>query len=203
MANTEIRIKHSVTSGNTPSVLANGEIAINSADGKLFYSTPAGQIQSIEKFLGPAGLNTEIQFNDNGVLGASSNLSFNKTTGELVANSVKSNSHYDIKNEVRQASATLITTNTAPSVLTSFSTSSYATGKIVIQATSGSNRQATELLITHDGTTAYAVEYAIIKTNASLFTVDVDIVSTNVRLLVTSATSNSTTYKALVSLISS
>ena len=44
IANTTIRIKKSVLTGNTPSSLANGELAINSADGKLFYATPTGAI---------------------------------------------------------------------------------------------------------------------------------------------------------------
>jgi hypothetical protein len=48
ISNTTIQIKKSVVSGNTPSSLANGEIAINSADGKLFYRTPSGSISSIQ-----------------------------------------------------------------------------------------------------------------------------------------------------------
>ena len=47
IANTTIQIKKSLTSGNTPSTLANGEIAINSVDGKLYYSTPSGSINYI------------------------------------------------------------------------------------------------------------------------------------------------------------
>ena len=47
IANTTIRIKKSLVSGVTPSSLANGEIAINQADGKLFYATPSGSISFI------------------------------------------------------------------------------------------------------------------------------------------------------------
>lgn len=47
IANTTIRIKKSVVTGNVPTSLANGEIAINSADGKLFYRTPGGSITFI------------------------------------------------------------------------------------------------------------------------------------------------------------
>jgi hypothetical protein len=62
--------------------LANGEIAINTYDGKLFYrGGVSNTIQTIERFQGPAGLNQEIQFNDSGVLGANSGLSFNKSSG--------------------------------------------------------------------------------------------------------------------------
>ena len=64
MANTVIQLKHSTETGNVPSSLANGEISINSRDGKFFYSTPAGVVTTHYPYLGPAGLNQEIQFND-------------------------------------------------------------------------------------------------------------------------------------------
>jgi hypothetical protein len=64
--------------------LANGEIAINTYDGKLFYrGGVSNTIQTIERFQGPAGLNQEVQFNDSGVLGADSGLTYNKTTDVL------------------------------------------------------------------------------------------------------------------------
>jgi len=83
MANTVIQLKHSTLTGNVPSSLANGEISINSRDGKFFYSTPAGVVTTHYPYLGPAGLNKEIQFNDSGTLGANAGLSFDKTSGSL------------------------------------------------------------------------------------------------------------------------
>ena len=80
MANTVIQLKHSTLTGNVPSSLANGEISINSRDGKFFYSTPAGAVVTHYPYPGPAGLNQEIQFNDSGVLGSDSGLTYNKTT---------------------------------------------------------------------------------------------------------------------------
>ena len=49
MANTVIQIKKTSVSGNTPDAnsLAYGELAINYADGKLFYKDDANVIQSI------------------------------------------------------------------------------------------------------------------------------------------------------------
>ena len=47
MANTIIQIKKSLVSGISPTQLANGEIAINSVDGKLFYSKPDKTISYI------------------------------------------------------------------------------------------------------------------------------------------------------------
>ena len=84
MANTTLQIRHSTVAGNTPSSLANGEIAINSRDGVLFYSTPSGVVTSFST--GPSGLDTEIQFNDGGNVGGSEKLTFNKTTGQLTVN---------------------------------------------------------------------------------------------------------------------
>lgn len=83
MANTVIQLKHSTLTGNVPSSLANGEISINSRDGKFFYSTPAGTVITHYPYLGPAGLNKEIQFNDSGTLGSNSGLTFDKTSGSL------------------------------------------------------------------------------------------------------------------------
>ena len=83
MANTTIQLKHSTLTGNVPSSLANGEISINSRDGKFFYSTPASVVITHYPYLGPAGLNKEIQFNDSGTLGSNSGLAFDKTSGSL------------------------------------------------------------------------------------------------------------------------
>ena len=90
MANTTLQIRHSTVAGNIPSSLANGELAINSRDGTLFYSTPAGVVTSFST--GPSGLDTEIQFNDAGSVGSSEKLTFNKTTGQLtVSGNVRAN----------------------------------------------------------------------------------------------------------------
>lgn len=84
MANTIIELRHSYVASAVPSSLANGEIAINTYDGKFFYrGGVSNTIQTIQNFQGPAGLNQEIQFNDSGVLGADSGLSYNKTTDIL------------------------------------------------------------------------------------------------------------------------
>jgi len=90
MANTVIQLKHSTLTGNVPSSLANGEISINSRDGKFFYSTPAGTVVTHYPYPGPAGLNQEIQFNDSGVLGSNSGLTFNKSTGYFKAPIIES-----------------------------------------------------------------------------------------------------------------
>ena len=111
MSNTIIQLRHSYVTGNVPSSLANGEIAINTYDGKLFYRGGASNtIQTIERYEGPAGLDTEIQFNDSGVLGSSANLTFNKTTGlfqtgNVTANTVTTKSYVQFGDGTRQYTA--------------------------------------------------------------------------------------------------
>ena len=51
ISNTTLVLKKSGTSGNTPSILANGEIAINYADGKLYYKNIFGGLSYITNSL--------------------------------------------------------------------------------------------------------------------------------------------------------
>ena len=84
MSNTIISLKHSLESGNVPAGLANGELALNQADGRLFYrAITDGSSVAMERYTGPGGLDTEIQFNDGGILNGNSGLTFDKTTGVL------------------------------------------------------------------------------------------------------------------------
>jgi hypothetical protein len=202
VSNTIIQLKFSTTTGNTPSSLANGEIAINSFDGKLFYSDPLGVVKPFVADAGPSGLNTEIQFNDAGTMAGSANLTFNKTSGLLSVESAKSNSYYDIKNVVRQISANVTTTSITQTSLITFPTTSYGSGKFLIQATRGSLRQVTELLVVHDGTNVYATEYAIVRTGDNLFNIDVENTTGIIAVTATSTSANSTTYKVMSTLLS-
>jgi hypothetical protein len=62
--------------------LAQGELAINNNDGKLFYKDSSGVVQTMaSKATGAiGGSTTQVQFNNSGVLGGSANLTFNGTT---------------------------------------------------------------------------------------------------------------------------
>lgn len=89
MANTVIALRSSGVASNVPDVntLANGEVALNFADGVFYYKTDIGTLGTINSTQ-PAGLDTEVQFNDSGVFGSSANLTFNKTTGVLTTNDI-------------------------------------------------------------------------------------------------------------------
>lgn len=84
MANTTIALRQSGATGNTPSlgVIANGELSLNYADGILYYKTSSNTLGSI-RTTQPAGLTTEVQFNDAGSFGTDSNFTYNKSTDIL------------------------------------------------------------------------------------------------------------------------
>jgi hypothetical protein len=82
---TPISLYYTTTAAAAPSAgnLVNGELAINITDGKLYYKDNAGVVKVIAGSGGSgvvAGSNTQVQFNNNGVFGASSNLTWNGTT---------------------------------------------------------------------------------------------------------------------------
>jgi len=90
MANTLIQLKNSGASGNTPGSLAPGELAINYADGKLYYGNALNNPILFDVITEPAGLNQEIQFNDAGVFGSSANLKFDSSTKTLTTDKIVS-----------------------------------------------------------------------------------------------------------------
>lgn len=82
---TPISLYYSTTASAAPTAgnLVNGELAININDGKLYYKDSGGVVQLIASkatATGPAGSNTQIQFNNSGNFGASANLTWNGST---------------------------------------------------------------------------------------------------------------------------
>jgi len=91
--------------------------------------------------------------------------------------------------------ATLTTSaTTSDQVLDSFSAATYRTAKYLVSIASGSDYQALEILVVHNGTTANQTTYADIATNTSLAAFSVDISGGVVRLL-TTPTNSVTVYK--------
>jgi hypothetical protein len=135
MANTIIQLRHSTVQGNVPVSLANGEISINTRDGKLFYAQPDGTVTEFSGFPGPSGLNGEIQFNDAGSLGANASLTFNKTTGKFKASLIESTQ--SVGDEGGQIDLALAATNTT---LNGSVAIDIYQNKLRIFETSGTNR---------------------------------------------------------------
>lgn len=93
--------------------------------------------------------------------------------------------------------AVVSTSSTSQTAIVSYSATTYGGGKVLIEAKSGVNRHITEILVTHDGTTAIATEYGTITTSGNLATYDVDISGGNLRVLATPASATSTTFKVI------
>lgn len=90
---TPIQLYYSTTASAAPSSgnLANGELAINITDGKLYYKDNGGTVRVLAGTGGTgvvAGSNTQVQFNNNGVFGASSGLTWDGTN--LTASQLRS-----------------------------------------------------------------------------------------------------------------
>lgn len=84
MANTVIRIRSSGVFGNTPTTLQPGELAINYADGKLYYGDANTTVTLFDAITEPAGLNGEIQFNNFGSFGSDEGLVYNTANNTLI-----------------------------------------------------------------------------------------------------------------------
>lgn len=112
MANTTIQIKSSGTALSTPSAgaLANGELALNFADEKLYFKNSAGTVKFFSTTGGtasPGGANREVQFNDSGSLGGNSAFTFDKTnTIVSVANTKIANNYVNTDIVVIKSSTT-------------------------------------------------------------------------------------------------
>jgi hypothetical protein len=104
------------------------------------------------------------------------------TTDSVIFGSVNIDSRVVLDTVTLTTSAT-----TADQVLDSFSSSIYRTAKYIVSVTSGSSYESVELLVLHDGTTAYQTTYAELRTSADLASFSVDVSGGNVRLLTTPA----------------
>jgi hypothetical protein len=84
---TPIQLYHSTTASAVPvnTNLVDGELAINIADGKLYYKDSGGTVQVIaSKATGTiGGSTTQVQYNSSGALAGSANFTFNGTTATI------------------------------------------------------------------------------------------------------------------------
>lgn len=95
------------------------------------------------------------------------------------------------KEEVPAATTALLTT-TADQVVDTWASTVYRSAKYIIQMTQGSRYHSAEVLLTHNGTTAYMTQYADIFTESDLGTFNADVSSGLVRLLVSPNYTNTT-----------
>ena len=123
-----------------------------------------------------------------GGINAASGLVYTDTSNSLVGIGTETPKAKLQIEELGLDTSTLTTSaTTANQVLDTFSATAFRTAKYLVQIhdTVNNDYQTSEILLIHDGTTAYTTEYAIVYTDSSLASFDADISGGNVRLLVT------------------
>ena len=164
---TPIILFNSGTASNVPTTgnLAVGELAINYADGKLYYNT--GSAIKVLAGSGGAGVvagsNTQVQYNNSGVFGASASFTFDGTTLTAPSNTFNT--------------ATTGSTNKGPlnygtlnfsdtGIVQSSQTSVNSYFQNVIQNTSSGTQASAEFIVYNDQGTA-TTNYATVGINSS------------------------------------
>lgn len=154
--------------------------------------------------LGPSG--TSFAFVDNATTYATVNPAGPSAASDLVTVAYLTGGTFvfnqvNIDNRVFLDSTQLVTSTTAANqTLDSFAAATYRSAKYQISISSGSDVHVMEVLVMHDGTTAYQTVYADMYSAASLTTVNTTISGGNVLLRVTPANAV-TTYKVSRTLI--
>lgn len=203
MANTTIQIRKSGVTGNTPSDLEHGELAINYADGKLFYKDDADLISYISNQDTFATINA----NSTLILATSTTDVLDVVPGnnitiigdsigkKLTISTVDSpsfNGSVTFGNLSSLTSVEYQTSSTSQISVDFFQTSQFRSAKYYVQLTSGGNYHVIELRVLHDGTTVYMIQYGEMYTNVSLGTFDAEITSGFLYLLFTPVNASTT-----------
>ena len=128
------------------------------------------------------------------------------TSGSLSTQSLSSATTFQLASVATLDTNTTSLTTTAKTQIDFFVADSFSSGKLYIQAKDliTGETQSTELLVSHNGTTAKSTEYGDVYTStASLASYSADLVGSNVVISATSTSGNLTqytTYKTLISL---
>ena len=216
-SNTVIQLKRSASTGNsvTSADINYGELALNYADGKLFYRKPDDTIGTIytpnvystvnvnSTLLVPTSptkilsLQPQNYITVTGVTGNDTIIISETLSSNVV---LKSGGTYTgqvgiVDSAIFSGNTTLATVS--QTVIDTFSASTYRSGKYLVQITDSVSNyyHVTELLLIWNGTTVQKVEYAVVTTAGELGTFDSDINTGNVRLLFTATNAQSKTLK--------
>lgn len=193
MANqTTIALKNSGFSGNTPLVnnLAYGELAINYADGKIFYRTASDSLGSYSIVV--PGVNKDVIFNDSGVFGTNSGLSYDKATANLAVGNIVQTKTIKLNSIAQQSTGTYTSSNTNQVIVDTLDATTFRTVKYTMQISSGSDYHSEEISIIHDGVNPRIVEYGVIYSNNSLGYFDVNLIGGVIGLVFAPANAIST-----------
>jgi hypothetical protein len=187
---TKVLLKKSSVADKVPVTddLEYGELALNYADGKLFFKDSTNTIRSfttssgtVQISNGGTGATTRADAINNLLPTQSAAAGFYLTTDGTDVSWAESPTIADFED---------LTTTVAYQTVDSFLKSEYRSCKYLIQAISGSDVHCTEVLLTHNDTDVFITEYATMFSALSLITVTATIDSTTVYLKVTPANSD-------------
>lgn len=185
MADPNIRIKRSSVAGKRPSLsqLELGELAVNLNDGRLFtrqYNVGIGSTVTL--------LNVWTENIGGGTYYNEGNVGINTS---LPPSPLSIGGVYGLDTTTTSVSST------SPTTIESFSATVYRSSRAQIQITQGTDYQASDVLVIHDGSTANVIEYGSIATNDYLATFSAAISGGNCLLQVNMTSSSSATVKVL------
>ena len=221
MANTVIQLKRSAATGNVPAYtdINYGELALNYADGKLYYRTVSDTVSSIftpniyqtvnvnGTLLVPTSATEILSLQPKNSITLTANtitdtIEIGETlTGNVVLNSggtitgdlTVQGSTKSLDSEMYSSNTTIATVS--ETTIDSFAAASYRTARYLVQITEGTKHHATEFMLVHNGTNVNAIEYGTVTTDGELGTFTADINTGSVRLLFTATNSNSRTIR--------
>jgi hypothetical protein len=124
------------------------------------------------------------------VLGAASATSLT-ASGAVTANT------YNVGSDAGISTTRTTVATTAATAIETFATTTYRSARIQVQITQGTDYQASDVLVIHNGSTANLIEYGSVATNNYLGDFTADISGGNVRLLVSMGSATSATVKVL------
>jgi len=123
-------------------------------------------------------------------LGAASATSLT-ASGAVTANT------YNVGSDAGISTTRTTVATTAATAIETFAAATYRSARIQVQITQGTDYQASDVLVIHNGSTANLIEYGSVATNDYLGDFTADISGGNVRLLVSMASATSATVKVL------
>jgi hypothetical protein len=186
---------------------AEPDLGVPASNGFLLTSTTTGQrawVSAVSAIVAP-GLDGQVIYNNDGNIDGAIGLVYDDVNDSIGIGTATTSAKLDvvgdieINTNVRLNSQNNNTASLTPLVISSFSTTTYGGGKVIVQVldTVTNHRHISELLITHaNGANPIATEYGVLYTGATpLATFQVDVSSGNLRLLATNASTNATQYK--------
>jgi hypothetical protein len=224
-SNTVIQLKRSSATGNavTSADINYGELAINYADGVLFYRKPNDSVGEIytpnvystvnvnSTLLVPTTPTKILSLQPKNYItltGVSSNDTI--IISETLSSNVVLKSGGTFSGTIGIVDSSLGSGNTtfasvSEQTIDTFPVSSYRSAKYLVQVSDNVSNyyHVTELLLIWNASTVQKVEYAVVTTAGELGTFDADINSGNVRLLFTASDTHSRTIKYHRTLINS